>query len=145
MKKKLLCLLVSLMLTTSMSATFAFAAGDAEDEGGISTFDTRSVSFNCKRISNTKASAVVHVQFTTTAKRYEVTIILQKRTSGGTWISATDIPGSSHYYSGTNRSSFLASNDWDVKKGGLYRLHVISYDLQPDGIECIRHTYSNPF
>ena len=96
-----------------LTATFSFA--DSIGNGDASTYATAVTSFATKRISDTKASASVLVQFTRTADEYVVAIVLQKKTSSG-WVTATDVSGSAHYYRGSNKDSVTTYDTWTVKK-----------------------------
>ncbi len=97
-----------------LTATFSFA--DSIGNGDASTYATAVTSFFAtKRISDTKASASVLVQFTRTADEYVVAIVLQKKTSSG-WVTATDVSGSAHYYRGSNKDSVTTYDTWTVKK-----------------------------
>lgn len=143
MKKKVLSLFLVLALAMSATAAFSFAAA-AEENGGASTYSTVGIGFSTDRISNTKASASVHVQFTTKADDYVVAIVLQKKTSSG-WVTATDVSGSAHYYRGSNKSSVLTYDEWTVKKGVVYRIKCVSTDKYDEGVEYKRTAYSDPF
>ena len=113
MKKKTLCLLLVLVLTMGLTATFSFA--DSIGNGDASTYATAVTSFATKRISDTKASASVLVQFTRTADEYVVAIVLQKKTSSG-WVTATDVSGSAHYYSCLLYTSVVGNRDVHIVK-----------------------------
>ena len=141
MKKKVLSLFLVLALAMSATAAFSFAAAE---KGGISTYSTMAVSFSTDRISNTKASASVHVQFTAKADDYVVAIVLQKQTSSG-WVTATDVSVSAHYYRVSNEYGVLTYDEWKVKNGVVYRIKCVSTDKYDDGIEYKRTTYSDPF
>ena len=142
MKKKTLCLLLVLVLTMGLTATFSFA--DSIGNGDASTYATAVTSFATKRISDTKASASVLVQFTRTADEYVVAIVLQKKTSSG-WVTATDVSGSAHYYRGSNKDSVTTYDTWTVKKGVLYRIKCVSTDNYDSGLEYSYTNYSDPF
>lgn len=142
MKKKLLCLFMVLTLTMSMftALTFANSTGDEENIAPTSTF---AMGFSTKRISDTKASASVSVDFTDIANSYTVYVILQKKTSSG-WVTATDITSHTIKYIGKNSSGVLTYDEWTVKKGGLYRVKCTATDSYP-GIEYTQTNYSDPF
>lgn len=142
MRKKTLCILLVLVLTMGLTATFSFA--DAIGNGDASTYSTIGVSFAPKRISDTKASASVSVQFSKIADNYVVAVVLQKKTSSG-WVTATDVGGSAHYYRGSNKSGVLTYDEWAVKKGVVYRIKCVSTDSYDSGISYTDTTYSNPF
>ena len=142
MKKKVLSLF--LVLALAMSATAAFSFADVVKTGEASTYSTVLVSFATDRISNTKASASVNVEFTKKADDYVVAIVLQKKTSSG-WVTATDVSGSAHYYRGSNKSGVLTYDEWTVKKGVVYRIKCVSTDKYDSGIEYTKTTYSEPF
>ncbi len=142
MRKKTLCILLVLVLTMGLTATFSFA--DAIGNGDASTYSTAMVSFATKRSSDTKASASVNVEFTRTADDYVVAIVLQKKTSSG-WVTATDVSNSVHYYRGTNKNSVLTYDTWTVKKGIVYRIKCVSTDKYDSGLEYSHTNYSDPF
>ena len=144
MKKKLLCLLLTLTLSLGLTAAFAFA-GDGADGGttAIQPYSTFGVDMATDRISDTKAAASVHVMFNAIADSYEVTITLQKKSSGS-WVKASDITGNTIKYIGKNKRSVLTYDEWNVKKGGLYRIKCTSIDKY-DGIQYSRTNYSDPF
>ena len=142
MKKKTLCLLLVLVLTMGLTATFSFA--DSIGNGDASTYATASVGFATKRISDTKAAASVNVDFTAKADSYVVAIVLQKKTNSG-WVTATDVAGSAHYYRGTNSTDVVTYDTWAVKKGVVYRIKCVSTDSYDSGIEYKRTSYSEPF
>ena len=142
MKKKTLCLLLVLVLTMGLTATFSFA--DSIGNGDASTYSTAMVSFATKRNSDTKASASVFVGFTASANDYVVAIVLQKKTSSG-WVTATDVSGSAHYYRGSNKSSITTYDTWTVKKGALYRIKCVSTDKYDSGLTFTETNYSDPF
>lgn len=144
MKKKILSLFLVLVLSISATAAFSFADDGTGENGGVSTYSTVLVSFNTNRISNTKASASVNVEFTKKADDYVVAIVLQKKTSNG-WVTATDVGGSAHYYRGSNKSGVLTYDEWTVKKGVVYRIKCVSTDKYDSGVEYTRTTYSDPF
>lgn len=140
--KKTLCLLLILVLTMGLTATFSFA--DNIGNGDASTYSTAGVAFYTKRVSNTKAIVSVDVEFTKKADDYVVAIVLQKKTSSG-WVTATDLSNSVHYYRGSNSTSVLTYDEWKVKKGAVYRIKCVSTDRYDSGIEYKRTTYSDPF
>ena len=142
MKKKTLCLLLVLVLTMGLTATFSFA--DSIGNGDASTYSTAGVVFATKRNSDTKASASVDVQFTAKADDYVVAIVLQKKTSSG-WVTATDVSNSVHYYRGSNKYSILTYDTWTVKKGVVYRIKCVSTDSYDNGLSFTDRTYSDPF
>lgn len=144
MKKKLLCLLLTLTLSLGLTAAFAFA-GDGADGGttAIQPYSTAAVNMATDRISDTKAAASVHVFFSRVADSYEVTITLQKKSSGS-WVKASDIAGNTIKYIGKSKSSVLTYDEWKVKKGGLYRIKCTSTDKY-DGIQYTQTNYSDPF
>ena len=144
MKKKILSLFLVLVLSISATAAFSFADDGTGENGGVSTYSTAGIGFSTNRISNTKASASVYVQFTAKADDYVVAIVLQKKTSSG-WVTATEVGGSAHYYRGSNKSSVLTYDEWTVKKGVVYRVKCVSTDKYDDGIEYKRTAYSDPF
>lgn len=145
MKKKLLCLLLTLTLSLGLTAAFAFA-GDGADGGttAIQPYSTFGVDMATDRISDTKAAASVHVMFNAIADSYEVTITLQKKSSGS-WVKASDITGNTIKYIGKNKRSVLTYDEWNVKKGGLYRIKCTSTDKYDDGIRYTQTNYSDPF
>ncbi|SCJ49078.1 Uncharacterised protein [uncultured Eubacterium sp.] len=142
MRKKTLCILLVLVLTMGLTATFSFA--DAIGNGDASTYSTSAVSIGTKRFSDTKAGASVEVTFTGVADDYVIAIVLQKKTSSG-WVTATDVSGSAHYYRGSNKQVVLTYDEWTVKKGVVYRIKCVSTDMYDSGIEYKRTTYSDPF
>lgn len=142
MKKKTLCLLLVLVLTMGLTATFSFA--DDIGNGDAGTYSTNLVVFSTKRISDTKAAASVDVEFSKTADDYVVAIVLQKKTSSG-WVTATDVSNSVHYYRGSNKDSVLTYDTWTVKKGVVYRIKCVSTDAYDIGVEYTRTSYSDPF
>lgn len=142
MRKKTLCILLVLVLTMGLTATFSFA--DAIGNGDASTYSTAMVSFGTKRNSDTKATASVNVEFTKTADNYVVAIVLQKKTSSG-WVTATDVSGSAHYYRGTNKDSVMTYDTWTVKKGVVYRIKCVSTDSYDSGLSFTQTNYSDPF
>ncbi len=143
MKKKLLCIVMSLIMVMGLGATFSFAA---VPEGGsqIVPYSTVSVSFNTKRISPTKAKAQTYTQFSGTKDHVEVEIILQKKNSGR-WVTATDIRNYQITYSGKKRSNMTTLDEWTVKNGGLYRIKLTSSDWNNNDAKYVRTTYSDPF
>lgn len=143
MKKKLLCLFMVLTLTMSMFTALTFANSTGDGEENIAPTSTFAMGFGTKRISDTKASASVSVDFTKVADSYTVYVILQKKTSSG-WVTATDITGHTIKYIGKNSSGVLTYDEWTVKKGGLYRVKCTATDSYP-GIEYTRTNYSDPF
>ncbi len=142
MRKKTLCLLLVLVLTMGLTATFSFA--DSIGNGDASTYATDIVSFATKRSSDTKASASVMVQFSRTADDYVVAIVLQKKTSNG-WVTATDVSNSVHYYRGTNKNSIMTYDSWTVKKSVVYRIKCVSTDKYDSGLTFTDTNYSDPF
>lgn len=142
MRKKTLCILLVLVLTMGLTATFSFA--DAIGNGDASTYSTAGVVFYTKRVSDTKAIVSVDVEFTKKADDYVVAIVLQKKTSSG-WVTATDVSNSVHYYRGSNSTGVLTYDEWTVKKGIVYRIKCVSTDKYDSGIEYTRNTYSDPF
>ena len=141
MKKKILSLFLILALTMGMTAAVSFA-----DNGAVETNpqSTLAILFGTNRISNTKASASVFVQFTGTADNYIISITLQKKTSSG-WTTATDVSGYRHAYHGSDESDFTTYDEWTVKKGVVYRVKCESTDKYDDGIVYTRTAYSDPF
>lgn len=123
-------------LAVGMTSVFAFA-DDA------STYSTGSVGITAKRISDTKAAASVAVTFTSTAKSYTVTITLQKK-SGSSWVTATDVSGNTIKYVGSDKKTVLTYDEWNVKKGVVYRIKCVSIDRY-DGVQFSSTDYSNPF
>ena len=142
MKKKTLCLLLVLVLTMGLTATFSFA--DDIGNGDAGTYSTAGMSFATKRLSDTKATASVYVQFTQKADSYVVAIVLQKKTSSG-WVTATDSSNSVHYYRGSNKTSVFTDDTWTVKKGVVYRIKCVSTDEYDSGISYTQTNYSDPF
>lgn len=142
MKKKALCLLLALVLAMGLTATFSFANDINNEDSG--TKSTAVTSFATKRHSDTKASASVDVQFTSTADDYVVSIVLQKKTSSG-WVTATDVTGHTHNYRGRNENSVLTYDTWTVKKGVLYRIKCVSTDNHNNGPDYTYTNYSDPF
>ena len=145
MRKKFLCLFLVLTMTFGITAAFAYA----DDNGGgdaptIQPYSTGLVVFGTRRISNTKASASVDVEFTGVADDYTVTITLQKK-SNGSWIKASDIDANTIIYKGTNRDGILTYDEWTVKSGVVYRIKCVSTDKYDSGISYTSTTYSDPF
>lgn len=152
MKKKFLSLIVALALLLSMATAMAYA-GEVPQPGGteaetndeaVTPKVTGLVSFHTNRISNTSASASVIVDFSRRADSYTVAIILQKK-SGGSWVTATDVYGSAHYYRGTNEYTVVTSDSWNVKSGVVYRIKCVSTDSYDNGSKYTTTTYSNSF
>lgn len=142
MKKKTLCLLLVLVLTMGLTATFSFA--DDIGNGDAGTYATFGMTFTTKRLSDTKAAASVYVQFTKTADDYVVAIVLQKKTSNG-WTTATDVSNSVHYYRGSNSTYVSTYDTWNVKKGIIYRIKCVSTDEYDSGASYTQTAYSDPF
>lgn len=142
MKKKTLCLLLVLVLTMGLTATFSFA--DDIGNGDAGTYSTAGMSFITKRISDTKLTASVYVQYTRTVDNYVVAIVLQKKTSSG-WVTATDVSNSVHYYRGSNKTHVSTDDTWTVKKGTVYRIKCVSTDSYDSGISYTETNYSDPF
>ncbi len=143
MKKKLLCIVMSLIMVMGLGATFSFAAVP-EDGSQIVPYDTASVNFTNKRISPTKATSNNIVQFSGPKDHVEVEILLQKKNSGR-WVTATDIRNYKATYRGQNRDTVTTYDEWTVKKGVLYRIALTSRDWNNGDGKYIRTTYSNPF
>lgn len=143
MKKKLLCIVMSLIMVMGLGATFSFAA---VPEGGsqIVPYATASVNFTNKRISPTKASSKNYVQFSTNKDHVEVEVLLQKKVSGR-WVAATDIYDYRITYRGQNRNNMTTYDEWKVKKGVLYRIALTSSDWNNGDGKYVRTTYSDPF
>lgn len=142
MKKKTLCLLLVLVLTMGLTATFSFA--DDIGNGDAGTYSTDLVIFGAKRVSDTKATTTVAVQFSKTADDYVIAIVLQKKTSSG-WVTATDVSNSARYYRGSNKLSVLIDDTWAIKKGVVYRLKCVSTDKYDSGVSYSSTNYSDPF
>ena len=141
MKKKIVSLFLILALTMGMTAAVSFA-----DNGAVETNpqSTVAIGFTTDRISNTKASASVFVQFTAEPDSYIISLTLQKKTSSG-WTTATDVSGYRHVYHGSGKSGLLTYEEWTVKKGAVYRVKCESTDIYNDGIQYTRTAYSDPF
>lgn len=143
MKKKLLCIIMSLMMVIGLGATFSFAA--VPDGGDTAEpYATGSVSFNTKRISPTKAMLQSHVQFTATKDHVEAEVLLQKKNSGR-WVTATDIRNYRVTYRGEKRSFITTYDEWQVKSGDLYRIKLTSTDWNNGDGKYVRTSYSDPF
>lgn len=142
MKKKTLCLLLVLVLTMGLTATFSFADDIGNEDA--STYSTAGMTFTTKRFSNTSAAASVYIQFTKKADNYVVAVVLQKKTNSG-WVTATDVSNSAHYYRGINKTYVSTYDSWTVKKGVVYRIKCVSTDKYDSGISYTQTNYSDPF
>lgn len=150
MKKKFLSLILALAMILSMTTALSYAtevSGYNEETVTVENAEARSTtstSFSTKRFSDTKAAASAGVIFSKTADKYTVAVVLQKK-SGDSWVTATDVYGSVHYYRGTNKSSVLTDDTWNVKDGGLYRVKCISTDSYDNGASYTYTAYSSSF
>ena len=114
--------------TVTVDADEDLAGGDA----GIAPMSVTTSSIGASRYSSTSGSVSAYASFTKKATSASCTITLQEKYNGS-WRLATNIPVKIYKKNVYNTSSIVASRQFTLLKGKVYRAKIVFIDTNSSG------------